>query len=197
MRGRLILFLGLAVVLAPAAATAQQPTEAELAAGMQRWQEAATPGEKHRFLNQFVGRWETTTRIWMDPASPMESTGSAEFSWVLGGRFLQQDYSGSMMGTPFKGVGHTGYDNLRAMYVGTWMDEMATGISTMEGRLDQTGKVLTMYGTVDDPILDLQDKMAKYVLRTIDADTFVFEIHDLDIVPGEQKVVEITYRRTR
>ena len=47
---------------------------------------------------------------------------------LLDGRFLQQEFTGEMMGQPFSGVGINAYDNLRKRYVTTWIDTMGTGI---------------------------------------------------------------------
>jgi hypothetical protein len=43
----------------------------------------------------------------------------------MGGRFLGQRYTGSMMSAPFEGVGYTGYDNVTKKYWGTWIDRMS------------------------------------------------------------------------
>ena len=40
---------------------------------------AATPGEHHQFLQQFVGSWTLKIKMWQDPsAPPMVSEGEAE-----------------------------------------------------------------------------------------------------------------------
>lgn len=50
---------------------------------------------------------------------------------------------------------------------------------------------------MDEYLTGEHDKITKQVTRIVDADTFVFEMHDLHIVPGETKVFEITYRRKK
>lgn len=62
---------------------------------------------------------------------------------ILGGRFLQQEVNGEMMGMPMNGIGITGYDNLKKKYVGFWIDNMGTGMYTMEGEMDKEGKACT------------------------------------------------------
>ena len=38
---------------------------------MKRWMEVATPGEGHKLLEQFVGKWDTVTRMWWEgPGEP-------------------------------------------------------------------------------------------------------------------------------
>jgi len=75
------------------------------------WVQYSTPGAEHKALEQFVGTWDTSVKMWMAPgAQPQESTGTAENKMTLGGRFLEQHYEGTMMGQPFTGMGYTGYD---------------------------------------------------------------------------------------
>jgi hypothetical protein len=78
----------------------------EMDPAMQEALKRGTPGEHHKGLEPFVGRFTTTSRLWMKPgAPPQESTGSAEHTWVLGGRFLRMDVRGDLGGQPFEGLG--------------------------------------------------------------------------------------------
>ena len=71
-------------------------------AEMERYKKLATPGEPHKLLASLAGSWTTKTKEWMEPGKPpVESTGSAEMKMLLDGRFLQQEYSGQMMGQAF------------------------------------------------------------------------------------------------
>jgi len=175
---------------------AQQP-DPEMDRMMKMWQEVATPGEPHKRLNALVGSWTTKSTAWMDPSTPMVSTGTAELKWILGGRFLQQEVSGEMMGMPFSGIGFTGYDNYNMKYGSFWIDNSATAMFTAEGGFDQTGKVLTMYGKMDEWMTGERDKTVKYVTKIDGPDSFTFELHDLS--PGENgtKTFEIVYTRKK
>ncbi len=166
---------------------------------MKKWKEMATPGENHKWLDQLAGEWETTTKMWMGGAEgeAMESKGSAKFTWTLDGRWLRQEYEGSMMGMPFQGEGRTGYDNFRRKFVTTWTDSMSTALMYAEGTLDQQRKQLICFGPMDEWMTGEVGKMTKEVTRIVDADTFVFEMHDLHIVPGNTLVMEITYKRKK
>ncbi len=171
----------------------------EMDAMMKKWMEAATPGEPHKKLNDMVGTWQTTMRSWMNgtDGEPTVSKGSSEVKWVLGGRFLQQDAKGEMMGMPFNGIGFTGYDNINKKYVGFWIDNSSTGIYPSEGTLDKEGKVLTMIGKMDDVTTGEHDKTIKYVYRFINKDKHVFEMHDLSLPEGKTRVGEIEYIRAK
>jgi uncharacterized protein DUF1579 len=170
-----------------------QPTE-EM---MKKWEEAATPGESHKLLNPFIGRWNMKTRAWMQgkDKAPSESTGISDIRWSLDGRFLLQESTGEMMGKPFSGVGYTGYDNFKQKYVFVWMDNSATAMYTGEGTSDPGAQVFTFYGKMDEPMTGEKDKTVKYVTRLVSKDKHVFEIYDQVGTPNEFKVVEITYTR--
>lgn len=66
-----------------------------------------------------AGSWITTTSIWMSgPGSePMVTEGTSEKSWVLGGRWLEERYQGTMMGRPLEGRGMTGFDNYKVFEI--------------------------------------------------------------------------------
>jgi hypothetical protein len=164
---------------------------------MKKWMEAATPGEPHKFLDHFIGKWDITTRMWWEGPGkpPAESKGSSEVRWIMEGRFTLEESTGQMMGKPHKGMGITGYDNFKKKYVGYWIDNTSTAMYNIQGSLDQTGKVLTSYGQFDEPMTGELDKLAKFVLRIVSKDKHVFEIYDLVGSPNEFKAVEITYTR--
>jgi len=72
---------------------------------------------------------------------------------------------------------------------------MGTTYSTAEGSADQSGKVITLYGKMDEPTTGENDKNVKYVYRLQSKDKYLFEIHDLSLPEGSTKVMEVTYTR--
>ena len=175
--------------------------EAKPAADMQemmkKWTEFATPGEGHKLLEQFVGKWDVVTRMWMEGPGkpPNETKGSAETRWVLEGRFLLEEGSGNMMGMPYKSVNYLGFDNYKKKYVVSYLDSMGTAMYTGEGKFDPSNKVLTLFGKMDDCMMEERDKPVKYVTRIVSKDKRIFEIYDEVGSPNEYKAVEITYTR--
>ena len=92
----------------------KQAKQMDQQAMMEAYMKLATPGEPHKLFASLAGSWTTKTKSWMEPGKlPMESTGSAVMKMLLDGRFLQQEFTGEMMGQPFSGVGIDAYDNLR------------------------------------------------------------------------------------
>jgi len=172
------------------------PTQEEM---MKRYQEAMTPGESHKKLEAFVGSWDVETKIWTaGPNSvPIVSKGTAEYRMILGGRFLQQDFTGDMMGKKITGMGYTGYDNFKKKVVGIWIDDMGTCISTMEGSIDREGRTLTCYGRMDEPMTGEKNRKVKYVTRWVDSDTHIFESYDLSAYGDKKPTMQFTYTRKK
>lgn len=175
--------------------------EAKLAADMQeimkKAQEFATPGEGHKLLEPFVGKWDLVTRMWWQGPDkpPNESKGVAERKWVLNGRFLLEESSGDMMGMPYKSMTFLGFDNYKKKYVVSYLDNIGTAMYTGEGKFDPSNKVMTLFGKMDDCVMEERDKPVKYVTRIISKDKIVFEIYDEVGSPNEYKAVEMTYTR--
>ena len=73
---------------------------------MELWQKLAQPGEPHKLFASIAGNYTTHTKEWMEPGKPpVEADGTSESKMLLDGRFLYQEYHGSMMGQPFSGIG--------------------------------------------------------------------------------------------
>lgn len=163
--------VGIGVAASLAAQDAKQDPKAGKAAAdekamMEAWQKAATPGEAHKKLEPFVGTFDARVRMWdaMNPSKPPEdSTGTMTSTWVLGNRFVQQNYEGTFMGEPFNGMGYVGYDNVTKKIQSVWMDSASTGMMVMTGTADATGKTVTAKGTMSDPMsghsLPMEDKI--------------------------------------
>jgi hypothetical protein len=158
------------------------------------YQELATPGDHHRLLAEMAGSWSVKSRWWMTPGDPpMESAGSSEQKMVLEGRFLQQDFSGEMMGGQFSGIGFTGYNNHTGMFISTWMDSMGTGIYYFEGSAGPDGRTITQTCSYDDPVRGAL--VWRSVTRIVDGDRLEFEMYTKDSSGREDWMGEMTYTR--
>ena len=197
MRFMSITFTCLCIVMVtvPALAKDKKPeSRMDPQAMMETYKKLSVPGEPHQQLASLAGSWTTTTKEWMDPNKPpMESTGSVEMKTLLDGRFLQQEFTGEMMGQPYSGIGISGYDNLRKRYVSTWIDSMGTGIFVMEGTASADGKTITLKGQHDVPGGGHMTHRALWKL--IDANTQTFEMYGTHEHGKEMKVMEILYSR--
>lgn len=123
--------------------------------------------------------------------------GTAEFSWLMPGRWLQNRARGTMMGQQAEFFYLIGYDNFKMSYVTTTVSNFDTAMLRFEGDMTQDGKALISYGTLDEYTTGEHDKMVKSVWRFLDADTIVLEVHDLPIGEVNTKVFEIKYTRAK
>jgi len=126
------------------------PTKEDM---MKKWMEYSTPGAEHKVLNRFVGKWDYTVKFWMDPsAAPQVSKGKAEYRWVFGGRYLEQNVKGKSMGQLFEGKGIMAYDKATNKYRSVWYDSMGTGLMIGSGLFDSQSGTLTEAGSSSCPI---------------------------------------------
>jgi hypothetical protein len=195
-----ILFLGTALSFSSSIAAAQSGDTAKMDPKMQKMMEAfqkyATPAEQHEALKKMAGTWTAAVKFWDDPKAPaQESTGTAVFKMVLGDRYLQEDYTGSMMGQPFTGMLFIGYDNAKKKYWSTWIDSMSTGIYRGEGTADKTGKVITFATEGTDPMTGKVKKGRDVI--TIESDTkHTLEMYGKGPAGGKEfKMMEIVYTK--
>jgi hypothetical protein len=196
--------IALGLLTSPLHAVDEKATDAKAKAGeapdmaemMKKMEEMAAPGPEHQTLASLSGEWETEARCYMagPDAPPTISKGTCKGRMILGGRFLQEEFDGDMMGKKFHGMGLTGYDKLNKKFINTWIDDMGTGVLVSQGTCDASGKVLTLSGKMDDPMTGQKDKEVRLVTRILSPDKHTFEMHDVAL--GEKsKVMEITYVR--
>jgi len=160
-----------------------------------KMQEYATPNKNHEILKALEGKWKAEVKMWMDPAAePEVSEGTAESTMILGGRFLEEKYTGTAMGQPFEGRGFIGYDNLRKEYRSVWLDSMGTGVMISSGVYDATSKTITEKGTMSCPIVQ-GDRDYRAVTTIIDNDHYTYESYMNDQDGKELKTMVITYTR--
>jgi hypothetical protein len=193
------LCVALALGLAAPNLVGQQQGEKKMTpeqqAMMDAWMKAATPGDAHKMLEPLTGSWTVTSTSWQTPGGPPEKgSGTSESSWILGGRFVREDFTGKFGGMDFQGLGYTGYDNFKKKYVGTWMDSMGTMIMVMTGSADPSGKVFALTSTIDD-VMTGKPMKVRMVTRVVDENKHVMEMFGPDKSGKEFKMMEIVYTR--
>lgn len=161
---------------------------------MQAWQAFATPGPEHQKLKALTGTWNAAVKMWMDPkAPPQDSTGTATTKMILADHYLQQEFTGNMMGQAFNGWNIIGYDNGRKKWLTFWIDSMGTGFFTGEGTADAAGKVITFETQATDPMTKKTAK-GRQIFR-LESDTRM-TVEMFDKKAGKDvKMMEIVYTK--
>jgi hypothetical protein len=180
-----------------AMATEKKPEgKMDMQAMMEVYKKVGTPGEPHQALAKMTGSWITQTKSWFEPGAPVEeSTGACEQKMILDGRYLQQVYTGDMMGSPFEGINIIGYDNHTKKYLSTWIDSMSTAIYFFKGTADPDGKTITQESCYDDPVRGLMNWRS--VSKIVDNDTMFYEMYLAPEGGIEEKMMEMTMTRKK
>lgn len=161
---------------------------------MDIYAELSTPGAPHQLLARMAGTWSMTGECRMEPGGDwIEHTGISEQRMVLGGRFLQQDFNGEMLGITFTGIGFTGYDNHTGKFVSTWLDSFGTAIYHFEGTGSSDGKTITQICNYDDPVRG--PLTWRNITRIVDAKTLEFRMNTIDSNGKEDEMAVLVYTR--
>src|SRR5882724_2313031 len=197
----------------PATATGSTAAQPATAAGqpnpqemMKQMMEISKLNENHKLLADMNGNWNYSIKMWMNPdpnAKPQESKGTATRKSIMDGRYFVMDVTGKMeMPGPdgkkkemtFKGMGIEGYDNVKQKFIGTWIDNMGTGIMMAEGTYDPAAKTFTYTGEYE-AIPGMKQKIRE-VVKIVDKDHHTFEWYE-DRGGQEAKTMEISYTRKK
>jgi Protein of unknown function (DUF1579) len=172
----------------------KQPSPEEM---MAIWMKYGTPGKEHEIFKSMEGKFDADVTMQMPGSpSPEKSTGTSTNKLIYDGRYLHADYSGTMMGKPFKGAGLWAYDKLKQKYMSLWIDDMSTMVMVAEGAADSSGKVITVKSKCMDPMKGKEIDM-KQVLTVIDNDHHTYEAYQSDDGKDETKSVTIKYTRAK
>ncbi|MDP5198357.1 DUF1579 domain-containing protein [Flavobacterium sp. DG2-3] len=149
------------------------------AAQMKAWQEYATPGNPHKLMADEVGTWNCDMTFWSEPnGKPEKATSTADIKMILGGRYQEANYKGTMMGQPFEGKSTLAYNNASKEYTTTFIDNMGTGMMVAVGKYDEATKSMELKGDMVNP---MNGKKTPYreVYTIVDAKTRKMEMYDV------------------
>lgn len=192
--GAAVLAATFAVVFAGGAAAEPQ---VDIQAQVAKAKQFTTPGDNHKKLERFLGEWDTETRFLLHTGPSAPEKGKASYGWLMEGRWVKGETSGSMMGLPMRTFSILGYDNFKMSYVTMTVNSFDTTLTTSEGDMDPSDKALITYGTLDEYLTGEHDKMVKYLWRFPSADEMILEVHDLPIGEKNAQVIEIRFKRRK
>ena len=171
----------------------QEGKKMDMQAMMETYKKVGTPGDHHRLLAKLEGSWITRTRGWLEGKPATESSGTCEQKLVLDGHYLQQTYTGDMMGAPFTGINLLGYNNHTRKYESIWIDSLSTAIYYFAGKGSADGKTITQECSYDDPVRG--PAVWRSVTRIKDDNTLEFEMFIAPKGGKEEKMMEMTVSR--
>ncbi len=171
---------------------------------MKQMMELSKLNENHKLLASMDGNWNYTIKMWMNPdpnAPPQESKGTATRKSIMGGRYCVMDVTGKMQmpgedgklkDMQFKGMGIEGYDNVKKKFVGSWIDNMGTGVQFSEGTYDPATKTFTYTSEIE--MTPGMKTPVREVLKAADNNHMILEWYE-NRGGQEKKTMEINYTR--
>lgn len=164
---------------------------------MKAWEAYMTPAEQHKMIALENGAWNEDMTMWEQPgAEPMKMTMTADSKMIFGGRFQETIHKGNFMGMPFEGKSTLAFNNASQQFTSTWIDNMSTGITYMNGTYDEATKTINFSGTTVDPITK-KEKAVRETYTIVDDNTRKMEMFDIDFSGKEYKSMEITMTRKK
>ena len=194
------LAVAVAVGIALAEEKKDQPTmpkmDPQTEAMMAEMAKYAAPGPEHKYLDPLIGKWTTSNKSWMAPGEPYVSAGTAEYSWILDGRFMTYSAKGDMWGQPFNGFEILGYDRRAKTFTAVWVDNTSTALySIKSGSYDAATKTFTFNAEWPNPMAQ-GNTPYKLTTKINSPDSHVFAMYDLS-GGKETKLMETTYTRVK
>ncbi|MFZ1312583.1 MAG: DUF1579 domain-containing protein [Chitinophagaceae bacterium] len=174
------------------------PDSAAQAEMMKAWQDFATPGPEHTWMNNHAGTWVCdSVAQWMDPAQPPTYSKATDVVTVaMNGLYQMSDFSSNMMGMEMKSHGMMGFDKMKKKFVLSWIDNLGSGIVQMEGSYDVATKTLNMSGKQSDPGMKKETAM-RQVLTFHNDDSYTMAMYGTGHDGKEAKFMEGTFKRTK
>lgn len=173
----MVLAIALAVGLLAAApgTTQEQEMTPEQQEEMAAWMALANPGEHHKHLQPYAGKWKAEIKMWMGPgADPMLNESAGEAKWIMDGRFLEWHHTGDFAGMPYMARGFDAYNNGEKRYETIYFDNFGTLMVFYTGECSDDGKTRVMHGSFGNPMTGGTIEQ-KSVYTWIDEDHFKLE----------------------
>jgi hypothetical protein len=152
---------------------------------------ATQPGEHHKQLESLAGSWDVVVKFKYGPGPERQSKARCEAKWVLGGRFLQQEYENE---SGQRVLQFFGYDNQKKRFFISKMDNMDTGVLYTEGDISEDGKAITLVGNRTDPLSGKTGRL-RIVTTLIDPDHYRVEWYQVGEDAKEERVVAMEHAR--
>jgi hypothetical protein len=176
----------------PADPAASSDAEANKAV-MARISAATQLGPQHAALAKYLGRWNVDIAL---PRMTTHSKGTADYYWVIEGRWLGCRIKGTMLGQPFEEFTILGYDSYSHSAVEVSVESADNSMVMSRGSpADSTQSSSVLFGELDEYTRGSLHRPFKVVERWLSDHRHVTEVWDLGA--GETPVQKITFTFTK
>jgi len=161
------------------------------------WVALSKPGVEHELLETFIGVWDVTVVSSRGPLSPSDTSyGTSRSTWILGSRYVQEQFEGAVSGSPYEGLGLMGYDAGARQFSTVWLDSLSTTLAVSKGRFDAAHNTFDLTGEVYDPLLG-REKTTTTRIHVESRDAY--HVSMIETLPNGQEyaALRVSYRRKR
>jgi hypothetical protein len=174
---------------------APRESQADTESLVDTWVRHAMPGQEHKLLERMAGSWSLAVKYRMNADAPVvESEGTCQRKWILGNRFLLEEFDGGSLAVPFQGLAIYGYDAFEQKYTSAWVDTTNTAITTSLGTCRDSCETVAFTGRHGDPWTGVK-RDSRGVTRFVDQARHVLELYETGSDGREFRILEITYTR--
>lgn len=154
------------------------------------------PQAEHQWLERFVGEWEFTTSVYLDPDSPPMTASGTETVRGVGGFWIIGESTSEFMGMTMTNVITIGYDPQKEKYIGMSVDSTSPHVTNYEGTVNEAGNRLTLTWQGPSPRQPGQMVTFRGVTEFKSDDHRVFTAHTRDDAGQWSRIVQVDFRRT-
>jgi hypothetical protein len=156
-----------------------------------------TPSPTHKMFAKFNGDWNEEITMWPAPGAPAQKmNATCSNKMILNGLYQESIHNGNFNGMTFEGRSTMGYDNAKKVIFSTWIDNMGSGMSYLEGNYDESSKTVTMKGKMVDPSTGKENQL-RQVVKLVDDNTQLVEMYTTGADGKEFKNMEIKITRKK
>ncbi len=176
----------------PAASDAAAQQAAQQAIGA-RIRAASELGPQQAALARYLGRWDVDIAL---PGTSAHSKGTAEYSWVIDGRWLGCRIKGTMLGQPFEEFTILGYDSYAKQVVEVSVESADNSMLAARGSSTGSPRATSvLYGELDEYLTGSLHRPYKVVLRWLNAHRHITDVWDVGA--GETPIEKVAFTFTR
>lgn len=151
------------------------------------WAQYMAPSEVHALLATYTGDFTMEISMYTgNGKAPSLVIVESENAMLLGGRFLEMNQHGTMMGMDYQAIMTMGYNNTDRQFAFTTLTNMGTGILSLYGDWDANTKTATLYGHMINPV-SKEKIIVRQTIAFTDANTILIESYDQE---GEQPEIK-------
>jgi hypothetical protein len=160
---------------------------------VERVSSATTLGPEQKALAKYLGQWTVDVEL---PGRHVHSIGTAEYSWVIAGRWLGCRIKASLLGQPFEEFTILGYDSYSQSLVEVSVESSDNSMLMSRGSPPHgIHGASVLFGELDEYFSGSLHRPYKVVSQWISSNRHITEVWDLGA--GEQPVKKIAFTFTR